>query len=359
MNFSSLDKKLKLQVLNENKYFNFSESECIGSTKTSADDNGDDYITKLINDSYNSTAALRQEKKQNTLFAANNAYDSAELPTQNSIQSLIRCSLRNNNTYIPGYEIGFRRYIESKKPIACQQQIDTRAVVSLALLHQYNDILGSYANKLPILTINVSRFMYTVEAFNFRNQTQQNTINQQALNFYIQQDIKFCERFIEYPANQRFSIFLHLLRSNGYREYYFNLARQTNLNIDYIVTQHTVIRYIRTDDSLESNSIGFGFLTVLRDGIKWFVKTTKDPIVTDNFDLNRYKRPPPQTTSTSNTTNRLTIKRQFPFKQCLDIELDKRQRYNDAVNSSKRELIDLERYVQLMKHNESKNITTK
>lgn len=184
-------------------------------------------------------------------------------------------SCRNTPTIsLPGEQCGFRRIIERKHPINCIIETDERAVVSLALTQKQSSILGTYANKLPIMTLNVCRYLYTVEAFVFHNASTDAATD--ALDFYLKTDI--AQRNNENQANVEFSKFLHRLRGCGYLEYIFELARHLNLNIDVVFNRTIVVRYFRIE---HSKAIGNGFITVIRDGTKWYVKTTKTPIVTE------------------------------------------------------------------------------
>lgn len=180
-------------------------------------------------------------------------------------------------------QCGFKRSFEKKTALYCHHSIDQRAVVSLALVKRQSTILGAYANKLPIMTLNVSRFMYTVEAFVFRNYTPNDqTAIQQALDFYVRTDIE--NRNNKLQPNLQFSEFLHCLRSSGYLKYIFALARKLNLNVDLVIDSSLVARYIRVDvHNVNTPSIGIGYLTVVhpKNGSDWYVKTTKEPIVTD------------------------------------------------------------------------------
>lgn len=175
---------------------------------------------------------------------------------------------------LPGEQCGFKRVIEKKQPINCLIETDERAVVSLALTQKQSSILGTYANKLPIMTMNVSRYLFTVEAFVFRNANTDSATD--ALDFYIKTDIS--QRNNDCPANQEFSKLLHRFRTCGYLEYIFELARHLNLNIDVVFNRSIVVRYFRIE---QTKIVGIGFITVIRDGTKWYVKTTKTPIVTE------------------------------------------------------------------------------
>lgn len=188
-------------------------------------------------------------------------------------------------------QCGFKRTFEKNIPLECCISIDPRSVVSLALVKRQSTILGAYANKLPIMAINVCRLLYTIEAFKYRDLTREfQTPIQQAIDFYVGTDI--AHRNTKLAPNHQFSEFLHCLRTTGYLEYIFDLARHLNLNVDLIVGNHLFVRYIRVDVSdKESRSIGIGFMTVLHrvtskgghtnHGSEWYVKTTREPIIID------------------------------------------------------------------------------
>lgn len=179
-------------------------------------------------------------------------------------------------------ECGFSDSLLSLVPLCYKREHDSRSVVSLANINKYSDILEEYANKLPIMAINVSRFLYTLEAFNFRNKESANNSNvKQAIEFYIKTDLKY--RDAKLQPNRQFSEFLHTLRCDGYREYIFDLAREINLNIDWVVVRHKVFRrYKRLNKTTRIHRTGvIGYLTVIRDGDRWFVKTTLSSIAAD------------------------------------------------------------------------------
>lgn len=181
---------------------------------------------------------------------------------------------------------GFRRTVIPNVPTICKVTIDPNAVVSLALVRQQSSLLCEYANKLPILTLNVVRYNYTVEAFSFVKPPMKNkTFAQAALDFYITTDIN--NRDHQLPPNEQFSNFLHCLRSTGYVDYIFALARLLNLNVDMVVGHRYVFRYIRTNDldlmctSRNPTNFANGYMTVVyqRNGANWYVKTTQTPII--------------------------------------------------------------------------------
>ncbi|ATY70237.1 GrBNV gp84-like protein [Tomelloso virus] len=190
---------------------------------------------------------------------------------------LIAVKRSKNELNVPLPQAGYSMSLISIPYLRCQTQVDIHAVVSLALLNHRSPILEAYGNKLFIMTINVSRFLYTLEAITLRNEnTFRSPPIQQALEFYVKTDLKY--RCKKVPPNQQFSQFLHRLQSCGYIEYIFDLAREVNVNIDYIVDSKVAARYIKSDDELENPPIGY--LTVIHESnTEWYVKTAKDSIL--------------------------------------------------------------------------------
>jgi hypothetical protein len=213
---------------------------------------------------------------------------------------------------------GFKRSFERRPPLVCRINVDHNSVVSLALIRRRNTILGSYANKLPIMTINISRLLYTIEAFMFcdpgvctgidrrkfkkfkpNDDSRMPTVIESALDFYLRTDIE--SRPPNLPANRQFSDFLHRLRSTGYLGYIFALATRLNFNIDLLINDTTCVRYHRVEASTKQTKIGVGYLTVLvhRKRIhyavasnehyesQWYVKISAEPIVKSNADACR------------------------------------------------------------------------
>lgn len=173
------------------------------------------------------------------------------------------------------YQPGFVDTFIKKKPLTIRTRIDSRAVVSAALFNQHSEILEAYANKLPIMTLNVGRLMYTIEAFDHRQPRHDRTIEQSAIEFYMETDLRHSNKQCSEP-NRQFSELLHRLRSNGYPDYIFDLARILCYSIDWIVNSTLVKRYkILVPEK--------GFLTVIQDADRWFVKTSLQPIITECF----------------------------------------------------------------------------
>lgn len=263
-----------------------------------------------------------------------------------SLDVLLRCDGPIIDKVLSPDQCGFEKsYIKNEAALYCTPRADSRATVSLALINRQCSILQKYANKLPIMTINVSRLLYTIEAFFFDvsdNVEKRNKCLSNALEFYIATDLKGNEPgdCTDNPgkpsaANQQFSEFLHRLRSNGYIRYIFALATKLNLNVDLvncsnprIVTRYMRIEYRsgaadksqpmgfvhRTSNTFGTGiggiynspantaasvagtntrgnrnfpsakkhavSVGIGYLTVVhQDENRWYVKTTKTPIV--------------------------------------------------------------------------------
>lgn len=196
--------------------------------------------------------------------------------------------LKNKKTQFetPKDQCGFKMTLLPIHSMVCRAEVDPYAVVSLALVNQRSSMLDSYANKLPIMAINVLRLLYTVETFTLKNQnTNYISPEQQALEFYVQTDLKY--RDSKLPPNEQFSEFLHRLRSCGYRDYIFELARETNANIDYIFDSKVAARYIKiANDSNKIYSTSIGFITAIHEpNNEWYVKTTKTPIITGGLDI--------------------------------------------------------------------------
>lgn len=195
---------------------------------------------------------------------------------QNDQQDQQRQTLNRHQRIIPKQRYNFKFSIERREKIDWVCLIDPVATVSLALIQQHSPILEEYANKLPIMCMNVSRYTYTVEAFYFKNPQNKNCITE-SLEFYLRTDIN--NRNCEEPPNEQFSNFLHRLKSNGYEDYIFDLANSLNLNVDLIYEPRILYRFIRT------TTTPIGYITAYCDNrngsLRWYVKTTKYPLATE------------------------------------------------------------------------------
>lgn len=248
--------------------------------------------------------------------------------TYDSIDALLSCAhnISELDNMLSPEQCGFvKHYIQNNAVLYCTPRADSRATVSLALVNRQSGLLKKYANKLPIMTINVARLLYTIEAFFYTvsdDPEKRNECSRHALEFYISTDLtdnyddddndteSLAMRHM--PANQQFSNFLHRLRSNGYLRYIFALAAKLNFNVDFVSSQNprVVTRYMRTNynntkqfnvDVRQHSSVGdynfrrqpqlrhakskptlvgIGYLTVVQQNEnRWYVKTTKTPIV--------------------------------------------------------------------------------
>lgn len=145
--------------------------------------------------------------------------------------------------------------LELCEPFNCHADTDPRAIVSLALINSNSQFLSDYANKLPLMCVNVRRFKYTVKALqyasshgctNFANlysfyndektttttTDENNDIITLGLNFIIHSDLKSLN--LRDQPNLRFSNFLHLLKLSGSMSYIFGLAEILKFNVDLV-----------------------------------------------------------------------------------------------------------------------------
>lgn len=201
--------------------------------------------------------------------------------------------------FLPKSYCGFECKTLRRKTIRCVDSYDSRAVVSLALLAQ-NSILSAYANKTPIMCVNVSRLRYTLQAFEFVGKFVDPI--SEALDFFIVTDIQRLEDEQKtsthpIPANAQFSRLLHSLRSSGYEQYIFALASRLSLDVDLVRcsandssdSAKTLFRYKRVEpmpyhgDAAKNLSadrgIGVGVLTAVNYKNRWFVRTLESSII--------------------------------------------------------------------------------
>lgn len=199
---------------------------------------------------------------------------------------------------LPNSHCGFRHSVLRRRPVRCQNRIDSRGLVSLALLDRKTRAIHDYANKLPVICVNVNRLTYTLDAFLLRHQNDDRTIDY-ALQFYISSDIDELSKVTaSLEPNDRFSRFLHLLRSDGYENYLFALARRLDLNVDLVRCDDEgngdtklFVRYTRTKlndlDLLQksppspslSSQHDTGTLTAVHHGDQWYVRLSPQPII--------------------------------------------------------------------------------
>lgn len=161
------------------------------------------------------------------------------------------------------------------RPFNCYADTDARAQVSLALLNPNARYLLDYANKLPIMSINVRRFKYTVKALRYAEKhsdlrhlfrkyddtTCETDLITLGLNLIVDTELQSLN--LREQPNQRFSTLLHRLRRTGTLEYTFYLANMLKFNVDlvYINTNtskrkcETVYRY-KLSSTLRTRAIG-------------------------------------------------------------------------------------------------------
>lgn len=173
--------------------------------------------------------------------------------------------------------------------------LDTRAVVSLAYMREMEtfnidepglkissssdktNFLELYLTKLPILCINRLRLQYTIDAFVFLNKVNLKA-SVRALEFYLKTDIDESYKDIQnrIPPNQEFSNFIHRLRSCGYKEYVFSLARHLAYDVEFMRTSVKDIVYVYKFVGKHT----FGVLTVFHDDEhKWYVKVSRTSLM--------------------------------------------------------------------------------
>lgn len=179
---------------------------------------------------------------------------------------------------IPKSRCGYRLETLHRQQIRITMKVDTRAAVSLACWDRTAGYLQAYASKLPLMCVNVSRLIYTTDAFVYRNRSTDATTD--ALQFYIGTDIRQenpCsppdDESSTPPSNELFSNLVHRLRRTGYEDYVFALADHLQLNVDLVKCDSLLFRYTR------SASPTFGVLTAVRYETDWYVKTTADYLI--------------------------------------------------------------------------------
>lgn len=204
---------------------------------------------------------------------------------------------------------GFRKAILGECPsFNCFADTDPRAVVSLALINSNSRHLSYYANKLPLMCINVRRFKYTVKALQYAEKNidicelyKQYTDDSDSsppnivtlgMNYIIENDLKRLN--LRDPPNLRFSKLLHFLKLSGSIDYVFSLASLLKFNVDLVyidakskpvftrVRRENIYRY-KLDDKLRGAAIGTLTVVYVRtknDETEWFVYVHPEPLLT-------------------------------------------------------------------------------
>lgn len=165
--------------------------------------------------------------------------------------------------------------------VLCTVEYDYRSLVSLATLNRRSSVLERYADKLAIMNINVSRFLFTIAAFELAPTLEPSV--KKALDFYLKTDFKHRAELCN--QNNEFSDFLHLLKSQCYYEYIFDLAQLLNFSV-VVVKYKSPVFYEYTNLNLDSvrSRTPSGYINVLvvdDDVDQWFVKITSKPCTHD------------------------------------------------------------------------------
>lgn len=236
---------------------------------------------------YDIRSALTSDRQISSVTNINQYFTSQALESERYFTSINVDTVGTCLNFLPNTYCGFVHEVCKRNTLTCIGSYDPKAVVSLALFKR-KDILSAYANKTPIMCVNVNRLMYTVAAFEFSN----NFIDpvNEALDFLISSDIQRLDdeqhdSSVNIPPNQMFSNLLHILRSTGYERYLFRLAKHLNLNVDLVKCQSatanannkTLLRYSRV--SPNDIKIGIGTLTAVNHGDNWFVKVTATSVI--------------------------------------------------------------------------------
>lgn len=137
---------------------------------------------------------------------------------------------------------GFDANLEQRIKITqCYTNIDPLLCCSCVefflLMSTTDGIFMRYRNKLPILSLNVSRLVWTFHTFRHRLAVNENYddagILKKSIDFYLETDYKYLSKNEDLP-NLNFSNYLHKLRASGYFEYVMELALDNHLDVDYI-----------------------------------------------------------------------------------------------------------------------------
>lgn len=189
-----------------------------------------------------------------------------------------------------------------RRAVNCFANSDARALVSLALFNANTPFLQDYANKLPLMCVNVRRFKYTVQAFEFASQHMDLTglcreyngfksdLVTLGLNFIIKSDLKTLD--LKHLPNLRFSNFLHRLKLSGSITYIFSLAKNLHYDVDllYIDKQNlndvlSVFRYKLSKNPNNNKSIGVLTAVYVKSSNlenEWYVFIHSKPLL--NFE---------------------------------------------------------------------------
>lgn len=146
----------------------------------------------------------------------------------------------NEEWKFPKRRLGYTFSSHRHENLTCSVRVDPRAVISLALISHTSPYLRAYATKTALMCVNVSRLIYTTDAFTHRNLNDDCVTD--ALEFYIGNDIDRLD--MNKAPNERFSDLLHSLKTTGYEDYIFRLADRLELDVD-LVKNGFLYRYVR------------------------------------------------------------------------------------------------------------------
>lgn len=245
----------------------------------------------------------------------------------------INClSKRHMLSLLPKSRCNFNLEILKRRPFNFARKVDLMSLVSLAALNCHMEDVAPYADKILMMCINVSRLIFTTEAFYKKNITYHHV--HEALKFYIKTDIEINDRIttdlynekqqifqkmttfgssniapatissnaITIPSlattstsdaaatttnssinqssmlldlleNEKFCNLLHRLKLPCYIDYIFELANKLNMHVDLIQADSLVFRY------MNKTSISSCVLTVISNGAEWYVQCTDSFVV--------------------------------------------------------------------------------
>lgn len=182
--------------------------------------------------------------------------------------------------------------LHRKFPVEGIARIDNLHVINLSNMDRRLDLFKRFADRLPLMNINVVRFYFTAQAFIVCQQAARGgpTPSQQALEFYIETDYKY-RKLNKVNEGIEFSNFLHLLGSGAYFDYIFDLAEKLNLVIDlsYTSKRDQFERYIKRQFPTKRPYKPAGYMNVIIDDSngaeesKWYVNTNRVSVMTNDY----------------------------------------------------------------------------
>lgn len=129
--------------------------------------------------------------------------------------------------------------------------VDSDATLSLSLIAT-TDIsdAAAYADKLDVMCVNAARLAYSAEVMSLMPvPNAHESAVKRALDFYVRCDVSrrplIYSKFSQ--SNETFSDLLHRLKSCGYVEYIFDLARVAGLSVDLVYKPSLLYRYTNQD----------------------------------------------------------------------------------------------------------------